>query len=227
MARKTKEEAEKTRGALLDAALDVFYEKGFVRATLDDIARAAGLTRGAIYWHFKDKAALLEALADKIGQCTATRHEDLMHFDLPTLESLHAKVIEWLSHFEDDAHFRRFFEIINFKMEHHAELEPFLARKRAEKREVMKYFADCFTKMQRQGAMRETDAWNAALMMVTFVHGMVDIWLNDPSLFSIRETASKLLAQFLDHFKPLPVADRETRTPGRAPSLLELPTIVK
>lgn len=226
MARKTKEEAEKTRSALLDAALDVFYDKGFVRATLDDIARAAGLTRGAIYWHFKDKVALFEALAEQIGQCTATRHEDLKHFDLPTLDALHAKVVEWLSHFEDDARFRRFYEIVNFKMEYHAELEPFLARKRAEKREVLKYFADCFRNMQQQGAMRETDPWHAALMMVTFVHGMVDIWLNDPSLFSIRETAAQLLAQFLDPFKPA-VSRQDVRIPTRAPSMLELPAIVK
>ena len=62
MARKSKEEAEQTRLLLLDAAMKVFFEKGLVKTTLANIAAEAGLTRGAIYWHFKDKADLLEAL---------------------------------------------------------------------------------------------------------------------------------------------------------------------
>lgn len=60
MARKTKEEAEKTRQLLLQKAADVFLEKGIVAATLQDVAEAAGMTRGAVYWHFKNKADLLK-----------------------------------------------------------------------------------------------------------------------------------------------------------------------
>ncbi|MGF1702713.1 TetR family transcriptional regulator [Photobacterium makurazakiensis] len=62
MARKSKEEAEQTRLLLLDTAMKVFCEKGLVKTTLASIATEAGLTRGAIYWHFKDKADLFEAL---------------------------------------------------------------------------------------------------------------------------------------------------------------------
>ncbi|MBW0015397.1 TetR family transcriptional regulator [Mycobacterium sp.] len=43
---------EHTRSLLLDAAEEVFAEKGFTTATLDDISRAAGYTKGAIYKHF-------------------------------------------------------------------------------------------------------------------------------------------------------------------------------
>lgn len=55
MARKSKEEMEQTRLALLEAALNLFAEKGYSRTTLNDIAQRAGFTRGAVYWHFKDK----------------------------------------------------------------------------------------------------------------------------------------------------------------------------
>ena len=65
MARKTKEDAEITYTVLLDAAEQVFFEKGVARTTLNDIAAAAGMTRGAIYWHFKDKGDLLQALFDR------------------------------------------------------------------------------------------------------------------------------------------------------------------
>ena len=60
--RKTKEEAYQTRCNLLVAALSVFYERGVAQASLDEIAKAAGVTRGALYWHFKNKEDLFEAL---------------------------------------------------------------------------------------------------------------------------------------------------------------------
>ncbi len=53
--RKTKEEAQQTRSNLLNAALNVFYERGVSKVSLDEIAKTAGVTRGALYWHFKNK----------------------------------------------------------------------------------------------------------------------------------------------------------------------------
>lgn len=62
MVRKSKEDAEKTRQAVLEAALDVFSEKGYAKTTFDEIALRAGFTKGAIYWYFRNKADLLSAL---------------------------------------------------------------------------------------------------------------------------------------------------------------------
>lgn len=62
MARRTKEDAEVTRNRLLDAAEAVFYAKGVSGASLMEIAQVASLTRGAIYWHFKDKLDLFDAM---------------------------------------------------------------------------------------------------------------------------------------------------------------------
>jgi AcrR family transcriptional regulator len=56
---------EHTRSLLLDAAEDVFAEKGFTAATLDDIAYAAGYTKGAIYKHFATKEELFLAVSDR------------------------------------------------------------------------------------------------------------------------------------------------------------------
>lgn len=66
MARKTKAEAEQTREAILDAAEAIFFEKGVARTTLDEISRAAGVTRGALYWHFRNKADVLTALVQRV-----------------------------------------------------------------------------------------------------------------------------------------------------------------
>lgn len=60
--KRTKAQALQTREHLMLAALDVFHHHGVSRASLNEIAQAAGMTRGALYWHFKNKEALFEAL---------------------------------------------------------------------------------------------------------------------------------------------------------------------
>ena len=60
--RRTKSEAGKTRRRILDAALVLFDEKGYVATSLSDIAASAGITRGAVYWHFKNKADIFGEL---------------------------------------------------------------------------------------------------------------------------------------------------------------------
>ena len=66
MARKTKAEAQATREELLDAAEICFHEDGLARTTLAMIGARAGYTRGAVYWHFKNKGELLEAVIDRV-----------------------------------------------------------------------------------------------------------------------------------------------------------------
>jgi TetR/AcrR family acrAB operon transcriptional repressor len=65
MARRTKDEALATRHAILDAAELLFQQRGVSRTSLQDIAAAAQVTRGAIYWHFKDKADLFNAMMER------------------------------------------------------------------------------------------------------------------------------------------------------------------
>lgn len=62
MARKTKQEAQETRQHILDVALRLFSQQGVSSTSLGEIAKAAGVTRGAIYWHFKDKSDLFSEI---------------------------------------------------------------------------------------------------------------------------------------------------------------------
>ena len=66
MARRTKEEAEKTRTRIMASALALFAKKGYDRTTFNDIAARLKLTKGAVYWHFESKEALLMALVDEM-----------------------------------------------------------------------------------------------------------------------------------------------------------------
>ncbi|MFM7123333.1 MAG: TetR family transcriptional regulator [Fluviibacter sp.] len=62
MARRTKEAALETRAQIIDAARRVFHAEGVNRSTLDKVAKAAGVTRGAVYWHFANKAEIFLAV---------------------------------------------------------------------------------------------------------------------------------------------------------------------
>ncbi len=70
--RRTKEEAEQTRQALLDAALAAFSDKGYQATRLQEIAELAGTTRGAIYHHFKNKADLYKQLLEEASHQGST-----------------------------------------------------------------------------------------------------------------------------------------------------------
>lgn len=76
MARKTKEESQKTRDGILDAAERVFLEKGVGTTAMADLADAAGVSRGAVYGHYKNKIEVCLAMCDRafgqIGYPTKT-----------------------------------------------------------------------------------------------------------------------------------------------------------
>src|SRR5690606_5900758 len=67
MARKTREEALETRQRILDTAARMFGQQGIGATSLQDIAAAADVSRGAIYWHFKNKSDLLSTLLDDVA----------------------------------------------------------------------------------------------------------------------------------------------------------------
>ncbi|GIZ13618.1 TetR family transcriptional regulator [Pseudomonas sp. NCCP-436] len=64
--RRTKEDAEKTRSAILAAAELLFLERGVAHTSLEQIARHAGVTRGAVYWHFQNKAHLFHEMLNQV-----------------------------------------------------------------------------------------------------------------------------------------------------------------
>ena len=66
MARRAKQDAEKTRTRILASALALFAKKGYEHTTFTDVAARLKMTKGAVYWHFESKQALLMALIDEM-----------------------------------------------------------------------------------------------------------------------------------------------------------------
>lgn len=123
MARRTKEDAIATRSGLIDAAERVFCEKGVSRASLSDIALAAGATRGAIYWHFKDKVDLFGAMMDRVTLPLERGFGELECSTCPDpVERLRAVLALVLHGVASDQRTRKVFEIALYKVEYVGEL---------------------------------------------------------------------------------------------------------
>ena len=84
MARRTKEEAEQTRHAILLAALDLFCEKGYSKTTFDEIAKRINFTKGAVYWHFRNKPDLLIAIIRE----AITQSQNYMRAKVPHVSNI-------------------------------------------------------------------------------------------------------------------------------------------
>ncbi|MCQ2389653.1 MAG: TetR family transcriptional regulator [Kiritimatiellae bacterium] len=78
MARKTQKDAEKTRTKILASALSLFAKKGYEHTTFADVAARLDMTKGAVYWHFESKEALLMALVDEMLEKFQRQIGDMM-----------------------------------------------------------------------------------------------------------------------------------------------------
>lgn len=116
MARKCKEDAEKTRLAVLESALDVFSDKGYAKATFDEIAARAGFTKGAVYWYFRNKADLVAAL---IVEYTERKYQEVAAelSNGNTLDDLLEYFIQWADAGAKDLRFSRFQRFVMCQME--------------------------------------------------------------------------------------------------------------
>ncbi len=75
-----------TRQLILDASLSLFSKRGFARTTVRDIARKAGITDAAIYYHFESKRELLEALVEERGFLASLENLERVEAELPLRE---------------------------------------------------------------------------------------------------------------------------------------------
>ncbi len=112
--KKTKEEAALTRRRIIDAARDVFFQHGVIRSSLEKIACAAGLSRGAVYWHFENKAELFFAVRQDVLDNMLTPVDDILMspgFSNP-LDAIEASLKEFFRVIVETKEVRELFEIM-------------------------------------------------------------------------------------------------------------------
>lgn len=86
---RTDEAKDERRQALLAAALDEFFEKGFAATRMDDIARRASLSKGALYLYFDSKEAMFQALIESLASPNLEIIEQITEHAASLKEALH------------------------------------------------------------------------------------------------------------------------------------------
>ncbi|MEJ5990949.1 TetR family transcriptional regulator [Ramlibacter sp. PS3R-8] len=199
MVRRSKEDALATRQQLLDAAEHVFLAQGVAGTSLNDIAVAAGTTRGAIYWHFKDKADLFNAMMDRVALPLqqALALVEGAHDEDP-LPGLKKALRSALRQTVTDPQTRRVFEVATHMVEYVDSL--------CAVRERHLQMRELWTQRFRQVLLRSAAARGVRLAIPSsaaahglhaLVDGLVQNWLLEPGAFDLEATGIKAVDAFL------------------------------
>jgi TetR/AcrR family transcriptional regulator, acrAB operon repressor len=199
MARRTKEEAQATRNLILDTAEVVFHERGVSRSTLHDIAQAAGLTRGAIYWHFKDKADLFNAMMERVTlplEETAYGSDDEALAD--PLAYMRENFIHALRLTVGSPQIRRVFEIATHRVEYVEETRAVRDRHLATRDRCLDHAQRGITLAVRRGILpRRISSKAAALGLHALIDGLIQNWMLDPKAFDLVKVGQDVLDTYL------------------------------
>ena len=206
MARKSKEDAELTHSALLDAAEQVFFDKGVARTTLNDIAAAAGLTRGAVYWHFKDKADLLQALCAKAMLPMEAMLVELdMCSDTDPLGALRLMCVRALGNLAASPRQQRVFSIMFHKCENVGEVVTVMADKLARRDECLARVERILHKAVAVGQLpADTDVYLSQQTINNFMAGTMREWLLAPHAYALEKAAPAMVDMVMAGLRTCP-----------------------
>jgi AcrR family transcriptional regulator len=98
--------SESTRSALVHSAVDLFTKRGYAGTSLDEVARRARVTKGALYHHFSGKQALFEAAFEQVESRALGRLEEIMRGPEPPFDRALRGLREFISSCLDPAYQR-------------------------------------------------------------------------------------------------------------------------
>ncbi|HDZ58228.1 MAG TPA: TetR family transcriptional regulator [Pseudomonas xinjiangensis] len=206
MVRRTKQEAQETRSEIIDAAELCFHRKGISRTSLADIASAAGVTRGAIYWHFQDKADVLEALLERanmplqpLGEAGRNQHEP------DPLGRLRDLLVLLFQRVELDPAVKRINEIIFHKCEYTDDMCDLRNRIQSFRHLCDQNIESTLRNAMGKGQLPpDLDAALASRCVHSFVSGVIDQWLLVPEGLDLAVRAESLADAIVDMLRLSP-----------------------
>ncbi|MBW2060519.1 MAG: TetR family transcriptional regulator [Deltaproteobacteria bacterium] len=206
--RRTKEQAEITRKKILRAAREIFCREGYSSTRLEEVAKKAGVTRGAIYWHFGDKYKLFVSLLDEGFRGYSKRIVEIINGDASPVTKIRNLMKEALISLDEDKKYRSALELYSLKAE-------FTEKRARQWEELQKQQEEL---QQRLMSVPEAHQWLrkavedliqegivigeivpdidpklAALALMSYLSGVQSTWLDDPQAFSGKETPDELV----------------------------------
>lgn len=198
MARKTKLEAEATRDEILCAAERIFMQRGVARATLANIAADAGVTRGAIYWHFDNKTDLLNAMLERVQMPMVE-----LVIRLPEepenrpFEAIRRVCELSLSRLTTDPQYQRVYTILHHRCERVPELDASLHRHADNLDRILASVENYYNRPANRRALAPgLTPPLAARATHVFMQGLYYDWLRDPEAFDLAGNSRVLLDTF-------------------------------
>jgi len=195
MVRRTKEDALATRDSILDAAEHLFVKQGVSATTLQHIATAAGVTRGAIYWHFLDKGAMFNAMMERVKMPLESA---MLLFDQANaadpIEVLRESTMCVFRMTVEDPMARRVFEIATLKMEFTDELNIVRERRKVNQAIWMARTESRIREGVASGCVKpDVDPYAVALGLWAIIDGLLRAWLLDPQQFDLVKLGGQIV----------------------------------
>ncbi|MBM7342802.1 multidrug efflux transporter transcriptional repressor AcrR [Pantoea coffeiphila] len=195
MARNTKQQAQETRNHIINAAIERFSEVGVSKTSLADIAAAAGVTRGAIYWHFKNKTDLLnEIWAQSDSVMADLEIEYQSKYPANPLSVMRAMILYVFDATTSDPRRRALMEIIYHKCEFVGEMATLQLMQQ-------NLYLECYEKIedvlkqciQAKQLPENLNTPRAAIVIRGYISGIIENWLFMPESFNLAEDAPQLV----------------------------------
>jgi len=196
--RRTREDAEKTRVQILDEAIDIFSRKGYSDTTLDEVAQRAGVTKGAIYWHFEDKLDLFRQVSRRESSGLGSLLDHIYEEDISPLRKIRKLTGTVVNNFYDNTRFRKFIELTwyrlsNERFEEEMRLKADFVSGFIGKLEVL------FTQAIKLGEIKDgTDCELAAFHVASLINGVYRLYFVDPAHSHSKQKARRLFDNYLD-----------------------------
>jgi len=198
--RRTKADALITRDKILDSAGALFLSQGVSRTTLAHIAERAGVTRGAIYWHFEDKAALFNAMMERartpLESAMRLLDEPCSRDPLAALQE-YARLVFDLTVNDPDA--RCVFEIATLKTEYVDDMSS-VRERRAQA--ALRWMAAAESRVAlavaRGQARPDVEPRTVALGLWALIDGLVRSWMLAPDSFELVAVGGRTVGTHLD-----------------------------
>ncbi|WP_241622323.1 multidrug efflux transporter transcriptional repressor AcrR [Rosenbergiella australiborealis] len=200
MARKTKAQALETKTLLIEAAIDCFASRGVSATSLSDIADHAGMTRGAIYWHFKNKTDLFKEIWVSSDEEIDGLHQQFSSlYPNDPLGQLKHFLISFLQSLVVDERRRKIMEIIYHKCEFVGDMQ---SMNQLQQKLVLEDYPKIAEKLRLcinyQQLPAELDPHRSAIVCRAYITGVIENWLFSPSSFDLAELAPTLVQAMID-----------------------------
>jgi TetR/AcrR family acrAB operon transcriptional repressor len=192
MVKKTKEDAEKTRESIIDAARTVFLQRGVSRSSLEQIASKAGVTRGAVYWHFQNKTELMLALRERVFLPLIDQMEDTISLEenLDPLGSIEEFMCSRFEHLESCQETRETYEIMMTKCEYVDEFANVLQQITSNCSIIEDKLTTCYEQAQAKDQVTtKMTARELAMDSNLFWIGLLHLWIKDANGLNAKQYA--------------------------------------